>query len=190
LAKAERREEDGRREQAANAEKAVAKKPARLSGPVHVIERAAHKTEAPAKLEKPKTKPAKAMAEARAKAPLKAPVTAKPVTAKMEKAAVKAKPPAPAPAPKPIRGAGPVRYANAMPRSDSAVNDADRRMNRAYSTARAAGVPDWQLRRQQARWEQARAAAAREAPWAVHDVYLARVAALHDLTKDAQGPGY
>jgi hypothetical protein len=63
-------------------------------------------------------------------------------------------------------------------------------MNRAYSTARAAGVPDWQLRRQQARWEQARTAAAREAPWAVHDVYLARIAELHDLTRDAQGSGY
>jgi hypothetical protein len=91
---------------------------------------------------------------------------------------------------KPVKGAGPLRVAKAQPRPDTAIRDADRRMSRAYSSARAAGVPDWQLRKQQARWEAARASAAREAPWAVHDVYLARIAELHDLTKDAQASGY
>ena len=185
LAKADGREKPAKVEKA-SVPKPVAKKTNRLTGFVHAIERGSHKTEAPAKLQKvkleraklakAKAKPVKVAAKAPIKAPIKAPV---------QKAAVKAKP-----ALKPVRGGGPVRYAKAMPRSDSTVNDADRQMNRAYSSARAAGVPDWQLRRQQARWEQARAAAAREAPWAVHDVYLARIAELHDLTRDAQGPGY
>jgi uncharacterized protein len=105
---------------------------------------------------------------------------------------VKAKPVQVAP-PRPLRparGAGPLRLAKYTPRPDPTISIADRQMSRAYSSARAAGVPDWQLRRQQQRWEAARASAAREAPWAVRDVYVARIAELHDLTRDAQGPGY
>ncbi len=90
---------------------------------------------------------------------------------------------------KPARGAGPPRLA-IPPRPEPTLRDADRQMSRAYSTARAAGVPDWKLQRQRQRWEQARASAAREAPWAVHDVYLARIAELHDLTRTASDPGY
>lgn len=90
---------------------------------------------------------------------------------------------------KPARSAGPPRLAS-PPRPEPTLRDADRQMSRAYSTARAAGVPDWKLQRQQQRWEQARASAAREAPWAVHDVYLARIAELHDLTRTASDPGY
>ncbi len=111
-------------------------------------------------------------------------------TPRVEKVAVKVKPAKAPPArpPRPARGAGPLRFVSA-PRPDPTIRDADRQMSRAYSSARAAGVPDWKLQRQQERWTQARASAAREAPWAVHDVYLARIAELHDLTRDAEGPG-
>ena len=64
---------------------------------------------------------------------------------------------------------------------------ADRQMSRAFRDARAAGVPDWRLQQEHQRWLAARAAAAREAPWAVHDVYQARIAELNGLTHDAQG---
>ena len=67
---------------------------------------------------------------------------------------------------------------------------ADRQLSRAYQGARAAGVPDAQLQRQQQRWLQARSAAAREAPWAVHDVYLARIAELNSQAHDAHGDGF
>jgi uncharacterized protein YjbI with pentapeptide repeats len=87
------------------------------------------------------------------------------------------------------RGAGPLRLVRAT-RPDPVLTAVDRQMTRAYSDARAAGVPDAQLRRQQERWQAARSAAAREAPWAVHDVYLARIAELHDLTRDARDSGY
>ena len=179
-------------------QKTIAKKPAKPAEAVHA---AAHTP--PRKVE-PAPKMQKVTLERKAAKPATAPVKtvkqAKPVkqlkpapTAKRpaEKVAIKAKPPekpAPTKAIRPARGAGPLRMAKVAPRPDPTISDADRQMNRAYSSARAAGVPDWQLRRQQQRWEQARAAAAREAPWAVHDVYLARIAELHDLTRDAEGP--
>ena len=56
--------------------------------------------------------------------------------------------------------------------------------------ARAAGVPDGQLQAQQQRWLAARATAAREAPWAVRDVYLARIAELNGQAREAHGDGY
>lgn len=74
--------------------------------------------------------------------------------------------------------------------ADPSLGAADRQMARAYQVARAAGVPDAQLQRQQQRWLAARSAAAREAPWAVHDVYLARIAELNGLARDAHGDGY
>ena len=162
----------------ARIEKAVVKRPAKLSAPVRAVERIApRKPGAPPKPQKAKLEMSKPKARPR-----------------MEQVAQKAKPvkAAPVRALKPVKGAGPLRLAKAQPRPrpDTVIRDADRQMDRAYSTARAAGVPDWQLRKQQARWEAARASAAREAPWAVRDVYLARIAELHDLTKDAQAPGY
>ena len=69
--------------------------------------------------------------------------------------------------------------------ADPALGAADRQLARAYQGARAAGVPDAQLQRQQQRWLAARSAAAREAPWAVHDVYLARIAELNSQARDA-----
>jgi hypothetical protein len=140
---------------------------------------AAHRADPAAKLQRTKLQAPKAK-------PAKLP------RASIRKVAAKAMPVkvAPPKASRALKGAGPVRVAKAMPRPDPAIHEADRQMDRAYSSARAAGVPDWQLRRQQARWEQARANAAREAPWAVRDVYLARIAELHDLTKDAQVSGY
>jgi hypothetical protein len=74
--------------------------------------------------------------------------------------------------------------------ADPSLGAADRQLARAYQGARAAGVPDAQLQRQQQRWLAARSAAAREAPWAVHDVYLARIAELNGLARDAHGDGY
>jgi hypothetical protein len=160
----------------ARIEKAAVKRPAKLS-PL------AQRTALHAAAAKPK--PPKAQ---KAKLETKKPKALRPP---VQKVAQKTKPKAaPVQALKPARGAGPLRVAKAPPRPDTAIRDADRRLTRAYSSARAAGVPDWQLRKQQARWEAARASAAREAPWAVHDVYLARIAELHDLTKDAQASGY
>jgi len=129
----------------------------------------------PAKVQKASTKPAAARPPAR-KAPEKAP------------------PPPRRPAPV---GEGPMRVArnDACASSDpgeSAVcadrrlSARDRQLQQAYRNAEAAGVPAAALRRQQARWLQARAAAAREAPWAVEDVYEARISELNDLTRDAR----
>jgi hypothetical protein len=74
--------------------------------------------------------------------------------------------------------------------ADPSLGAADRQLARAYQGARAAGVPDVQLQRQQQHWLAARAAAAREAPWAVHDVYMARIAELNGQARDAHGDGY
>ena len=71
--------------------------------------------------------------------------------------------------------------------ADPNLGAADRQLARAYQSARAAGVPDAQLRQQQQRWRLARASMAREAPWAVHDVYLARIAELNGQARDAHG---
>ncbi len=74
--------------------------------------------------------------------------------------------------------------------ADPSLGAADRQLSRAYQDARNAGVPDVQLERQQQRWLAARSAAAREAPWAVHDVYLARIAELNGQAREAHGDGY
>jgi uncharacterized protein YecT (DUF1311 family) len=70
---------------------------------------------------------------------------------------------------------------------DPSLSAAERRLARAYRDAEAAGVPAATLAQQQVRWKQARAAAAREAPWAVREVYQARIAELQDMTHEAQG---
>jgi hypothetical protein len=95
----------------------------------------------------------------------------------------------------PIRGSGPLRTAHArctspdpgaaMTCADPSLSAADRELSRAYREAQAAGVPASMLERQQQRWLAARATAARQAPWAVHDVYLARIAELQDQTRRA-----
>lgn len=71
--------------------------------------------------------------------------------------------------------------------ADPTLSAAERQLARAYQGARNAGVPDGELQRGQARWLAARSAAAREAPWAVRDVYMARIAELNGQAKDAQG---
>jgi len=93
------------------------------------------------------------------------------------------------------RRAGPLRKASlrcalpdagaALTCADPALGSAERQLSRAYREAQAAGVPASTLERQQQRWIAARATAAREAPWAVHDVYLARIAELKDQTRQA-----
>ena len=108
----------------------------------------------------------------------------------------KAKAPASRARPVP-RGEGPMRVAQARPCASEDPGEAivcadrrlgarDRQLQQAYRNAEAAGVPASALRRQQARWLEARAAAAREAPWAVEDVYVARISELNDLTRDAR----
>lgn len=101
-------------------------------------------------------------------------------------------------APRPVaRGEAPRRVAaadrcalpdraEAMVCADRRLSARDRQLRRAYQAAEAAGVPEAALRRQQVRWLAARAAAAREAPWAVEDVYVARIAELNDLAADAR----
>lgn len=124
----------------------------------------------------------------------KAPKAEKPskalVVAKAAPEPSAAKPPAKRPAPV---GQGPLRVARNDACSlgqagcgDRRLDARDRQLQRAYRNAEAAGVPASALQRQQARWLQARAAAAREAPWAVEDVYEARISELNDLTRDAR----
>jgi len=105
-----------------------------------------------------------------------------------------------APPPPPARASGLMkvsapRCANRDPGealvcADPSLGAAERQLSRAYQSARAAGVPDAQLQHQQQRWLAARSAAAREAPWAVHDVYLARIAELNSQARDVHGDGY
>jgi uncharacterized protein len=98
------------------------------------------------------------------------------------------------------RASGTIRVANttsvrcaspdpgeALACGDPNLSAAEKRLARAYRDAEAAGVPASTLASQQQRWKQARAAAAREAPWAVREVYQARIAELQDLTRDAKG---
>ena len=73
--------------------------------------------------------------------------------------------------------------------ADPGLSAAERQLARAYQGARNAGVPDAQLQMGQQRWLAARSAAAREAPWAVRDVYMARIAELNGQAREAQG-GY
>ena len=158
-----------------------------------------------AKLQKTKAEKAKVQKAKVERAP-----KAKPALTKTKVA--KAPPPkartqvARAPAPKAVpaaprrivpRGEGPLRVARAercaaadpgeaLVCADRRLAARDRQLQQAYRDAEAAGVPASALRRQQTRWVQARAAAAREAPWAVEDVYVARISELHDLSRDAQ----
>uniref|UniRef100_UPI003784CDF1 lysozyme inhibitor LprI family protein n=1 Tax=Phenylobacterium sp. TaxID=1871053 RepID=UPI003784CDF1 len=118
-----------------------------------------------------------------------------------EKAAVKvkAKPPVAQPRPTLPRptAENPIRKASnrcvsadpgaALVCADASLSAAERQLNRAYRQAEAAGVSSARLARQQQRWIEARAQAAKEAPWAVRDVYEARIAELNDMTRSAGG---
>jgi hypothetical protein len=122
--------------------------------------------------------------------------------AQVEQAALRSRRPArvaepsvPLPRPSGLMKASAPRCANRDPGeavvcADASLGAADRQLARAYQGARAAGVSEAQLQRQQQRWLAARSAAAREAPWAVHDVYLARIAELNGQARDAHGDGY
>lgn len=70
--------------------------------------------------------------------------------------------------------------------SDPGLSAAERQVARAYQGARAAGVPDEELQIGQERWLAARHAAEREAPWALRDVYMARIAELNGQAREAQ----
>ncbi|WP_293453344.1 hypothetical protein [Phenylobacterium sp.] len=178
----------------AKAEKPPARpKPA----PVRVAkaEKAAPKAPGAAKVIKAKAKAPvrkKPIQVASAESPKRAPKTAaKSRPAKVELAS--ARPPrkaaARAEAPRRVAQADPCALpdrAEAMVCADSRLSARDRQMRAAYREAEAAGVPTSALRRQQVRWLAAREAAAREAPWAVEDVYVARIAELKDLVADAR----
>jgi hypothetical protein len=147
-------------------------------------------THAFAKLAPHPATPASARAEA---APPRRKPAAETRLAKVEPR--RAKPPTPPPS----AAAAPIKVANVQTRcaspdpgealacGDPGLSAAQRRLERAYRDAEAAGVPAATLERQQQRWRAARAAAAREAPWAVRQVYQARIAELQDLARDARG---
>jgi uncharacterized protein len=82
------------------------------------------------------------------------------------------------------------RCGAAHPCADPALGAAERQLARAYQGARAAGVPDAELKQRRQRWLAARSASAREASWAVHDRYLARIAELNGMARDARRNGY
>ena len=112
---------------------------------------------------------------------------------RIEQASMKVRKPRPPAAPPTYRTHAPQpppQHASGLMKvSDPGLGAAERQLNRAYQDARAAGVPDAQLQRQQQRWLAARSAAAREAPWAVHDVYLARIAELNGQAREARPDG-
>jgi hypothetical protein len=131
--------------------------------------------------------------------PAKKVVATKPKVEKASTRPVIAKAPVRKPPPRKVVpvGEGPMRVARndacassdpgqAVVCADRRLGARDRQLQQAYRNAEAAGVPASSLQRQQARWLQARAAAAREAPWAVEDVYEARISELNDLTRDAR----
>lgn len=144
------------------------------------------------KLEKAKLEKAK-LAKARVRKAEAAKARAE--RAKVVKAAAPKPVPRAAKPPKPTRD-NPVRKASnrcasadpgeAIVCADPSLGAADRQLARAYRQAEAAGVSAAQLARQQQRWLAARAQAAREAPWAVRDVYEARIAELNDMTRGAR----
>lgn len=146
---------------------------------------------------KAKTKPAsrpKATLRAEAAPKARKPAAQKKPPTKLAKATPpKTRRPEKAVAP---RGEGPLRVARdacALPDPGAALVCADRglaardqQLQRVYRRAEAAGVPAAALRRREARWLEVRAAAAREAPWAVEDVYVARISEINDMIRDAR----
>lgn len=149
----------------------------RLLGKLKPKKAEAVKTELAVKAEKTKPRREKVHAE-RARPKAEKPVrqaVAKPQKAAAGKAGTKAA----------SRCASADPGANAVC-ADRSLQAADRELARAYRQAEAAGAPPWRLQEQQRRWIAARAAAAREAPWAVRDVYQARIAELRDMTRNAQ----
>lgn len=170
------------------------------------------KVEKAKRAEKPKAKPDKiVVAKAEPRKPQKPPAKEKPKPVLLAKAEPKPAKPKVSPKPK-IAEPPPVKLAEATPaakvetpiklakvtdkastpraaasprRAENPWADQDIRLARAYRRAAEAGVPEWRLERQQARWREARDAAAREAPWAVPRVYAARIAELDDLAGEA-----
>lgn len=192
------RAETARAEKRAVAQKAEKAKAAKLAKAEKATKLA--KAEAAArKAKKAEAAKTKDVAKAKAKPKTQLAQAKSPKKPAVEKASTRAKPAAKAPPPrKPVvRGEGPMRVARndacasadpgeAAVCADRSLSARDRQLQRAYRNAEAAGVPASALRRQQDRWLQARAAAAREAPWAVEDVYVARISELNDLTRDAR----
>jgi len=104
------------------------------------------------------------------------------VSAPVQKAAPA--PPRPA-APAPKACAAESR-AEALLCGDPKLAAADRRLAAAYRRAVQAGASPDRLRRQQGRWLAARETAAEEAPWAVAQVYEARISELEDEAAQAR----
>ncbi|MCR5873754.1 hypothetical protein LRS10_05925 [Phenylobacterium sp. J426] len=168
--------------------KAVQTAPKTIKAKAEVAERKARRELELAEGKRAERAKAKKLAEPKAKG---AAAKAKP---QVEKAAAPKKQVTP-------RGEGPMRVArnNARPAgcasadpgealvcADPRLTQRDRQLQRAFRNAEAAGVPASALQRQQERWRQARAAAARDGSWAVEDVYEARIAELNDLARDAR----
>jgi hypothetical protein len=196
LAQAEAKGREEAREEARQEALADARKRVRLASLAHAIARAAHRAPAPPPVElarldtrhghkaahSPKVEQTSLKTRRGREAPRLA--AAHPLHARPELLA-------PQPGNGLVRVSTTSRCANREPGeaavcADPSLGAADRQMARAYQVARAAGVPDAQLRSQQQRWLAARSSAAREAPWAVRDVYMARIAELNGQAKDAQ----
>jgi len=178
--------------------KSAEAKPKQLAVLAKAVKASPKKIAVKAKAVVAKKKPVQ-VAEARPQVSKAKPVKAKAVPVRKPKADRPQVEKARAPARRPIvpRGEGPMRVARADACASADPGEAvvcadrrlaarDRQLQQAYRNAEAAGVPASALRRQQARWVQARAAAAREAPWAVEDVYEARISELNDLSRDAR----
>lgn len=193
LAKAEKAKALARAEQARLAKAAARREAAARAETRRLAALKAQREEA----RKAEKRQAVQLADARA---AKAAKARKPKAVKPKAAPARVETAARAPAPKRVvvpRGEGPMRVARVNPCAvgdpgeaivcaDPRLSARERQLQQAYRNAEAAGVPASALRRQQARWQQARAAAAREAPWAVEDVYVARISELNDQTRDAR----
>jgi hypothetical protein len=200
LAKAEARAKAAQREEArleALADAAEAKKHAQLARLAHALAHAVIDPPAPvqqAKLDRKhghaqahEPKVQQASVHKRREPPARMPAAAHPGRSHPETVV-------PPPAPSGLMRVSSPRCASRDPGealvcADPSLSAADHQLVRAYQGARNAGVPDAQLQEGQQRWLAARAAAAREAPWAVRDVYMARIAELNGQAKEAQG-GY
>ncbi len=171
---------------AARSERAEPPSKAKLAALVRAVKAA------PKKL---KTEVAKAERRSSKRELAKADPPKKPRKAREPKRTLVKTPPPARPAPdRPLRGEASLRLARntcvsedpgeALVCADPRLGVRERQLQRAYRDAEAAGVPQSKLRRQQERWRAARAAAAREAPWAVDEVYQARIAELNDLSRN------
>lgn len=180
----------------AKAEKAKAAKPVKLANAPPTPVKASTVLKAKAAAPKPGV-PAKMAVQVAAARPVPRPaaVNAPASTLDIQLAALRAEPlkvsapvqktPASPPS-QPPRACDADSRAEALVCGDPKLAAADRRLTAAYRRAVQAGASPDRLRRQQGRWLAARETAAEEAPWAVAQVYEARISELEGEVARAQ----